>query len=679
MDLNKKQFYILGFSLLILVIAAYANHFYNGFHFDDYHAVSDNIHIRNLANIPQFFWDPTMFSSDPEHYGLRSLVTTSLAIDYALGGSLNPFFFHLSTFIWHLVLTALLYFTYKRLINTTSVHPWVDRIALFAAALFSIHTANAETINYIISRSDVLSTLCIVASFYIYIAYPEKRRWFLYAIPAVIGVFAKETVLVLIIILFFYILLFEKKLSLTEVFKVKNFKAVWQAFISVLPLLVVVAAVQFYTLSRITSIPGISNPAGYYWITQTYVWLHYFCSFFLPIHLSADTDLPVITNLADYRIWIGVIFVILLILTIFKTSKKAETRPISFGLIWFAASLLPTSLAPFAEVMNDHRMYFAFVGLTLSVVWFFGLWLLKKETIFVNHKKWMSALIFAVLFILCAHAYGVHERNKVWYSEETLWLDVTQKSPKNGRGFMNYGLTQVSEGFYTRALQYFEKARELAPTYSRVYTNIGIAKAAIGKDKEAESNFVQGMYYGSNLAESYSYYARFLMERKRYDEARRMGERALVIAPQSIFTLHVLLDVYRYAKLWPELERTALMTMAILPDDVKAKEALVAAKQKNSGSGPLDVARRELTAEDYLNLSLMYYNLGDFNKCITFAQKAIVLKPNYADAYSNIAAAYNKLEEWDKGIEASKKALEIDPKHKFAQGNLKWALEQKQN
>src|SRR5690606_8783828 len=108
---------------------------------------------------------------------------------------------------------------------------------------------------------------------------------------------------------------------------------------------------------------GMNNPWGYYLLTQTYVWFHYFRSFFLPTALSADTDLGVITNWSDPRIWLGILFVISLVVVIFRTSKKAETRPVSMGLIWFAASLLPTSLAPFAEVMNDHRMYFAFAGL----------------------------------------------------------------------------------------------------------------------------------------------------------------------------------------------------------------------------------------------------------------------------------------------------------------------------
>jgi len=48
--------------------------------------------------------------------------------------------------------------------------------------------------------------------------------------------------------------------------------------------------------------------------------------------------------------------------------------------------------------------------------------------------------------------------------EESLWLDVTEKSPHNGRGLMNYGLTQMSKGEIRTALDYFERALSIRPT-----------------------------------------------------------------------------------------------------------------------------------------------------------------------------------------------------------------------
>jgi protein O-mannosyl-transferase len=103
---------IVATAIFILVVISYSNHFNNGFHFDDMHTIVNNVHIRNLKNIPAFYSDPKMFSASPAHWGMRPLVTTTLAIDYFLGNGLKPFFFQLSTFIWHLLLVILLSETY---------------------------------------------------------------------------------------------------------------------------------------------------------------------------------------------------------------------------------------------------------------------------------------------------------------------------------------------------------------------------------------------------------------------------------------------------------------------------------------------------------------------------------------------------------------------------------------
>jgi tetratricopeptide (TPR) repeat protein len=669
---NNNNIFYLGILLFAVLIAAYANHFNNGFHFDDSHAVVDNIHIRDLKNIPQFFTDPKMFSSDPLHWGLRPIVTTTLAIDYWLGGGLTPFYFQLSTFIWFIGLGIMLYFMYNNLLNRSIKHPWLGYVALGATAWYILNTANAETINYIISRSDVISTTCIVASFLIYIAYPDKRKLGLYILPAIIGVFTKETVLVLVILLFFYILLFENELSVGDLFKAKNFKRLTSALWIILPLIIVVVAAQWYTLSKIKSISGITNPFLYYLLTQAWVWLHYFISFFLPVNLSADTDLGVITNIFDERIILGLLFVVILVITIFKTSAKKETKPIAFGLIWFAASLLPTSLAPFAEVTNDHRMFFPFIGLSLSVVTYIGLFLFKNDTQLTGNQLYRVALGTFVFLVLGLNAYGIHQRDKIWNNDESLWYDVTIKSPLNGRGLMNYGLTQMGKGNYAVAEQYFEKAEQYLPYYNTLFINMGILDGATNKPAEADANFKKAISLSPNTYDSYAFYSRYLKLVNRDVEAIPMAQKALQINPYSVIALQVLMGSYNDLSQWDNLKQAAQQTLTVLPNDPAAENYLKAAIQRKAlVTGT--IITKPVSAADYINMSVAYYNQKNYEKCIEACKLAIALKPDYADAYSNMGAAYNQLKEWKHGIEACEVALKINPNHKLAAGNLEWA------
>src|SRR2546423_1050786 len=121
-----------GALLLIALVAAYANHFHNSFHFDDAHTVETNASIRELRNIPMFFRDATTFSSLPSNQSYRPLVSTLLAIDYRLGGGLNPFWFHLSIFAVFAALTLLLAFVIFRMLDHTASSAQNAWIALAA-------------------------------------------------------------------------------------------------------------------------------------------------------------------------------------------------------------------------------------------------------------------------------------------------------------------------------------------------------------------------------------------------------------------------------------------------------------------------------------------------------------------------------------------------------------------
>ena len=104
-------------------------------------------------------------------------------------------------------------------------------------------------------------------------------------------------------------------------------------------------------------------------LTQPFVIVHYVFSLFMPIHLSADTQWPLVVDPLDVRLLAGLAFIGAGLAAAWVTSRRRETRPIAFGVLWFFVALAPTSsIVPLAEPMNDHRMYFPFVGLMLAGV-----------------------------------------------------------------------------------------------------------------------------------------------------------------------------------------------------------------------------------------------------------------------------------------------------------------------
>jgi len=177
--------------LLLGITAAYWNHFGNGFHFDDFHTVIDNPAIRSLHNVPRFFTDASAFSVLPTNQTYRPIISTSIALDYALGNGYKPFWFHVTTFVLFLVLVCLLYLLYRTLldkIRPSSANAWQ---ALVGAAWFGLHPVMAETVNYVIQRGDLYCTLGCVAALVMFATWPKQRRWGLYLLPLVFALFSK--------------------------------------------------------------------------------------------------------------------------------------------------------------------------------------------------------------------------------------------------------------------------------------------------------------------------------------------------------------------------------------------------------------------------------------------------------------------------------------------------------
>src|SRR5438093_11225256 len=134
-----------GSALFIALLAAYANHFHNSFHFDDAHTIVSNAAIHELRNVPLFFRDATTFSALPSNQSYRPLVSTLLAIDYRLGGGVQPFWFHISIFALFVALTLLLAFVIQRLLNHAPSSARNSWIALAAAAWYGLHRANGDS------------------------------------------------------------------------------------------------------------------------------------------------------------------------------------------------------------------------------------------------------------------------------------------------------------------------------------------------------------------------------------------------------------------------------------------------------------------------------------------------------------------------------------------------------
>ncbi len=674
---NSKNFVFLFLTLFALGILfiAYSNHFDNAFQFDDAHTIENNEAIRELT-LKKFFEDASTFSSLPSNQSYRPYLTTINAIDYQLGnGSTKPF--HIHIFI-SFVLTSLLLFVFvKQILDKIHFGNYNRFWALLVAAVFGLLCANAETVNYIIQRAEIEAGLYILAGFVAFLQGGIWRKNYLYLIFPFIGFFAKEMAFVFSPLLFLYVLIFEENTDLLHFYRKEEFKKCITTFKKVFPSVIFTA---LFLIFYVRMLPDTFEPGGVgryeYLITQPLVICHYVLTFFVPYNLSADTDWTVFHSITDYGAIIGIILLAGIIYLALKTSKNKETRLVSFGLLWFLIALLPTSsFIPFAEVLNDHRPFIPYIGLTIAVV--FGVnyvlnHLLKEK---IKQPFFRNSIFVIILLFLGLNAYGVFQRNKVWKTEESLWEDVTIKSPKNGRGFMNYGLALMAKGDYQNAEINYKKALELTPNYPTLYTNLGILNNAMGNKTEAEEFFKKSISLPTSNHISDYYYASFLSNHNRNSEAIEFLEKALKFYPAHKESQSLLFSIFHKQQDWEKLKSATENVLQQNPNDKNAQTYLdIALNKKTVLHFTEEEATKKPTPEKFLNLSLLFFQAQEYQKCIENARKALELKPDYPEAYNNIGIAYINLNEIDKGIEAYKKALELKPDYELANNNLNHAL-----
>ncbi len=676
---KDKYFILLSLLLICLIFFAYSNHFSNAFHFDDDHTIVNNTSIKEF-NIVDFFTDGKTFSSLVTNQSYRPFTTMENALDYKIAGGLNPKILNIHIFLTFIIVCFLIFFMVEKLVKRIEFTESNKYWALLAASIFGLLCVNAETVNYIIQRAEITSALFVLAGFVAFLSGGRWRKYYVYLLFPLIGFFAKEMTFVFAPLLFLYFLLFEEEVYLLHFYKKNEFEKCLISFKKVFPAFIMtVGFLIFYK----QMLPETFNPGGVsaykYLITQPFVICHYLVTYFIPYNLSADTDWQVFDSIFNHRALVGIAIVGYLCYLALKLSKDKGTRLISFGLLWFFISLLPTSsFIPFSEVLNDHRTFIPYIGLTISVV-FTSKYLIDNYIIQKISSKNLKAT--GVILLVCffsANIYGIRERNKVWKNDLTLWKDVTLKSPKNGRGIMNYGLALMGKGDYKKAEENFNKAKVLIPNYSPLYVNLGIVKNAMGDATAAEENFKKALQLGLNKHTTLYFYARFLFEQNRYTESRDLLKQAYEIAPNFENTFTLLMRVYHKLQNWEQLKVLCNQVLASSPQNENASKYLVIANEKKS---ELQLLEDELsstpTASGYLNLSLNYFQNEMFKKTISASRKAIELKNNYPEAYNNMGIAYFGLANYDSAIVAYNKALELKKDFKLARNNLANAISER--
>lgn len=653
-----KQLQWIGLSIVLaLTTVVYSEHFHGAFHIDDIHTIINNAYIRDLGYIPQFFTDGTTSSSLPANQTYRPVLTTTLAIDYHLGGgTADTLAFHITSFIIFLCL-GLCLFLLLRAMYYLADERHAGVIAVFAAGWFMLHPLSAEAVCYIIQRGDVLAAFFVVLALLLYVSSPLSRRFYLYLIPVVLGILSKPIAVVFPLLLLAYILLFEQK-------KTGVARALPWSQVVVAMIVAIGTGLLVYAMTPATYQPG-GGDAWLYRFTQPYVLGFYFVEWFAPLWLAADHGAQVFESPFLVEALVGYLFIALLVVAIIFATRRERTRPIAFGLAWYLIANLTTSWISLGEVATDHRMFFPSIGLAIAVSW--AIYLLVDA---LGHRFKAVKVAHYVAGGICTigllgYAYGAYQRTLAWQTEESLWSDAVVKYPKSANAHLSYGLALLQRKALPEAEKQFAEVLRLKPAYAMANLDMGIVKHEQGKDNESGQYLKYAVESGGDeCPPCHYYYAMYLNQVGQTDSAIRHLYAAYRLSVANVEGRELLMELLYKQHRAEELRKVAGEVLAVSPGDSRARyyQSLITAAPA-AKSVPA-------TAESYLNLSGQAYREGRYQDCIDNAQKALALKPDFAEGYNNLAAASNKLGKYADAAAAAQKALKLDPQSRFARINL---------
>jgi hypothetical protein len=127
------------------------------FHYDDFHSIVQNPHIRELGNSAAFFVNTDMFSVDEDKAMYRPLLLLSFALNYA---------FHGYDIVGYHVVNIALHYACVLLVWGIAIRMGCTQfVALIVAAMFCAHPLATEPVNYISSRSELMGACFFLRHF----------------------------------------------------------------------------------------------------------------------------------------------------------------------------------------------------------------------------------------------------------------------------------------------------------------------------------------------------------------------------------------------------------------------------------------------------------------------------------------------------------------------------------
>ena len=603
------------------------------FHYDDFHSIVENPHIRSLANIPDFFADPANFSADDEKKMYRPVLLLTYALQYALH-EYQPLGYLLGNLLIHMIASML--------VGGLAAEILGDRRAgLLSALFFAAHPLAGEAVNYISSRSESLAACCYLATLLFALRGRRNGALVFYGL----GLLVKSVVLTAPLLLWIY----DRWL--------RDERRSWRYYGPYAVLAVGYVSLISYNRFLGGSLAAPVREWTTQFLTQLKALAYYLYLLVFPWRLNVEHQFFE----SQYFSGAAVIAAAALLLSMGYVLYSFRRNVPTTMLCWAVIVLLPTSIMPLNMLVNERRLYLVIACLAV------GAGHLSSRF----DRRWLG-LWLVVAIGLCL------QRNPTWHSELSLWQDAVAKAPKMYRTQANLGKALQVDGRPEEALIAYQRAIALDDRQADAYNNIATLHHLKGSITEAIPWYLKALQRNPQLHEVLQNLGDAYANAAEPDLAIDAYQRALNVESElgDIWSNYGLI-LYKVGDL-AEAEAAFHRAIELMPKQAEPYNNLANIHVDRSDYGRADslyqqaLQRNPAQSDQILaNLGDMYRRMHRFSEGRQRLREAVDVNPGEAEWHFRLGRLEREAGQSAEARAAFLLALELDPDHRRAR--VQWA------
>lgn len=573
-----KNFLSRPLILVLLVFCGYFASLNHSFVWDDYMVVVDTDLIKSWHNLPLVFSREYLTSPSAVHhldqggYGAgetsyRPVVTVSYFLDYSLW-KLNPFGYHLTSLILHLLNVLLIYMFFNLLLNNPKWSFW-------AALMFGLHPVQTEAVNNISFREDLLAFLFYLSSLVVFIrsanfsGFKKVTRFFFSNILFLLACFSKEMAVTLPLMVMIYDYYFPPKGedSFWGRFK-SRYLSYW---VSLLFYLWVWKFVMPSTNERLIfeGQNAYTNFLTMAKVVGVYLWWLVF-----PVDIHATVPDWSLAEFSFLSLRVLAALGCIGFLIFLAAHARKSLRAVSFGIAWFFVSLLPViNIIPIQNIMAARYLYLPLAGFCLLFVGSVAYVSQAKSAVFSSDlPNKIIPLLLVGMFMVYSFVTVIKERT--WKDNDAFFMELGYYYPLKPWVHRGLGDYLVRQKQFEKAVVEYNIAKRLDPSDTRTRSELGKLYLQVGMLERAVGEFADAVRLDPGLEDVYVNLCTAFADERQFEKSVHCFEKMLSIHPQSVagyYNLGVLYkvkgDVSRARVMW-------LKALSIDPRFAPAKNEL---------------------------------------------------------------------------------------------------------